>query len=83
MAEKKTYIFSFDVVESWRASFEAESDEEAAKLYKQLVDGDINTEDLPEYFEKNKGLDTDYTSYGLEDINGNPIDTEEDEEPND
>lgn len=77
MSEKKTYVFRFDVVESWKASFEASSDEEAAKLFKQLVDGDINGEDLPEYTEKNSGIETDYESYGLEDAAGNPIEVEE------
>jgi hypothetical protein len=83
MSEKKIYNFRFDVVESWKASFEASSDEEAAKLFKQLIDGDINGEDLPEYTEKNSGIDTDYESYGLEDAAGNPIALEENEEPND
>jgi hypothetical protein len=82
MSEKKVYVFRFDVVENWKASFEASSDEEAARLFKELVDGDTNSEDLPEYTESNKGIDTEY-SYGLEDAAGNPIALEENEEPND
>jgi hypothetical protein len=76
MSEKKIYNFRFDVVESWKASFEASSDEEAAALYKQLVDGDINGDELPEYFESNKGIDNEY--YGLEDAAGNVIQVEDD-----
>ena len=72
MSEKKIYNFRFDVVESWKASFEASSDEEAARLFKELVHGDTNGEDLPEYSESNSGIDTEY-SYGLEDAAGNPI----------
>lgn len=75
MSEKKTYFFRFDVVESWKATFEASSDEEAAALFKQVADGDINGNDLPGYTESNKGIDTDY-SYGVEDAAGNPIEVE-------
>ena len=76
MSEKKIYNFRFDVVESWKASFEASSDEEAAALYKQLIDGDINGDELPEYFESNKGIDTGY--YALEDAAGKVIEVEAD-----
>lgn len=76
MSEKKTYIFRFDVIESWKASFEASSDEEASRLFKQLTDGDIDSEDLAEYSESNKGIDTEY--YILEDAAGNQIEVEND-----
>lgn len=77
MSEKKTYVIRFDVVESWKASFEAESPEEAALLFKQLREGEINGDELPEYFEKNNGIETDY-SYGLEDESGNQVEVSED-----
>jgi hypothetical protein len=76
MSEKKTYVFRFDVVESWKASFEASSDEEAARLFKELTGGDLNGDDLPEYVEKNSGIDTEY--YVLEDAAGKVIEVEED-----
>lgn len=76
MSEKKIYVFRFDVVESWKASFEASSDEEAARLFKQLTNGDIDSEDLPEYTESNKGLDTEY--YVLEDAAGKHIEVDND-----
>ena len=76
MSEKKIYNFRFDVVESWKASFEASSDEEAMRLFKELTEGDLNGDDLPEYFEKNSGIDTEY--YVLEDAAGKPIEVEED-----
>jgi len=76
MSEKKIYNFRFDVVESWKASFEASSDEEAMRLFKELTEGDLNGDDLPEYVEKNSGIDTEY--YVLEDAAGNPIEVEED-----
>jgi hypothetical protein len=76
MSEKKTYVFRFDVVESWKASFEASSDEEAARLFKELTAGDLNGDDLPEYVEKNSGIDTEY--YVLEDAAGKVIEVEED-----
>lgn len=83
MSEKKIYNFRFDVIESWKASFEAESDQEAARLMQQVIDGDINGNDLPGYTESNKGIDTDYESYGLEDAAGNRIIVQKEEEPND
>lgn len=83
MSEKKTYVFRFDVVESWKASFEAESDQEAARLFQQVIDGDINPNELPDYFEKNSGIDTDYESYGLEDAAGKLIFIQREEESND
>jgi hypothetical protein len=46
------------------------------RLFKELTDGDLNGDDLPEYVEKNSGIDTEY--YVLEDAAGNPIEVEED-----
>lgn len=82
MAEKKSYMFRFDVVESWKAWFEAESDEEAAELFKKLRNGDIETDELPGYGESNKGIDANY-DYGLENEAGQYVDIKEDEESND
>lgn len=82
MSEKKTYIFSYDVVESWKVWFEAESPEEAAKLYMQVTEGEINPSELPGFFEKNKGIESEFP-YGLEDEAGNPIAAEANEVSND
>lgn len=78
MSQKKTYTVRFDVVESWKASFEAESEEEAKQLFKDFAAGEITGEELPEYFEKNIGIDTDF-AYGLEDEAGNQVELPADE----
>ena len=58
------YQFRFDVVESWSCSFTAESREQAEELYRQVQDGEINLDDLPNYLDKNSGIDTEL--YALE-----------------
>lgn len=58
------YQFRFDVVESWSCSFTAESREQAKELYRQVQDGEINLDDLPNYLDKNSGIDTEL--YALE-----------------
>jgi hypothetical protein len=64
------YQFRFDVVESYSCSFTAESREQAEELYRQVQDGEINTDELPEYLEKNSGIDTELyeleNGYGAE-----------------
>ena len=58
------YQFRFDVVESWSCSFTAENREQAEELYRQVQDGEINLDDLPNYLDKNSGIDTEL--YALE-----------------
>ena len=58
------YIFRYDVIENWSASFSADSREHAEELYRQVVEGDLNPQDLPDFYEKNSGVDNYY--YELE-----------------
>lgn len=71
------YEVAFDVVEHWRGWFEAESDEEAARIYNDLLNGDADLTELPGYEERNYGIQTDYNNYGLRDDTGNYVNTEE------
>jgi hypothetical protein len=61
-----TYEFRYEVVESWKATFVAESIEHAKALLQQLADDEIDTDDLPEYSERNKGIESDYSNSVVE-----------------
>lgn len=55
----KHYQFWFSVEETWTARFTADSLEEAQAMLEQAIDdGSGFAELLPNYIEKNKGLDT-------------------------
>jgi hypothetical protein len=52
-----TFTFWYDESASYRATFEAESLEEATELLRQVNDGEIMFDDLPEFGDKQKGND--------------------------
>ena len=60
------YMFSHYVTEAWTASFDADSLEHAEELLEQANNGDINLSELPNYQEKNKGLDLEVDLNSLE-----------------
>ena len=62
----KHYQFWYNVEEAWKASFTANSLEEAEALLEQVENGDINLDELPNYYERNKGLDTSIDTASLE-----------------
>jgi hypothetical protein len=62
----KTYSFRFNEVSMNQVWFEAESDEKAAKLVRKLVDDEINFDDLPNKFERNRGIELDFSVSLLE-----------------
>ena len=62
----KRYEFWHNVEETWKASFVADSLEQAQELLEQAENGDINLVDLPGYWEKNKGLSLEIDLNSLE-----------------
>jgi hypothetical protein len=62
----KRYEFWHNVEEAWKASFTADSLEQAQELLEQAENGDINLVDLPGYWEKNKGLSLEIDMNSLE-----------------
>jgi hypothetical protein len=63
------YTFYHNVEETWKASFTADSMEHAIELLEAADNGDINLSDLPDYDEKNKGLDLNVDIDSLEEWN--------------
>lgn len=63
---KQRYIFWYNVEEAWKASFLADSDEHAEELLEQMQNGEIEFSDLPGYWEKNKGIETDIDVNSIE-----------------
>ena len=63
------YTFWHNVEETWKASFTADSMEHAEQLLEAAQDGDMNLSDLPDYDERNKGLDLNIDIASLEEWN--------------
>jgi hypothetical protein len=63
---EKRYTFWFNVEEAWKASFVADSLEHATELLEMVENGDMNTDELPKYWEKNKGLESVIDTNSLE-----------------
>lgn len=61
------YMFSFYVKEAWTAAFEADSEEHALELLKQVQADEISLSDLPDYVEENHGVETEIDLDSLED----------------
>lgn len=51
-----TFFIRFDVIESWKATFTADTFEEAEALVKQLEADEISTKDLDNFVDKNIGI---------------------------
>ncbi len=54
-----TFTFWYNESATYRAFFEAESLEEATELLRQVNDGEIMFDDLPQFSDKQKGNDID------------------------
>jgi hypothetical protein len=62
----KRYSVWMDVTETWKVYFEAQDLEQAKQILRDLETGEVDTEDVPEYFEKNKGIEKHYALDTLE-----------------
>jgi hypothetical protein len=62
----KTYTFWYDETYTYKAGFTAESLEEAQKLLAEVFEGETAIEDLPGYWSKDKGYESDYAPETLE-----------------
>lgn len=63
----KRYEFWYNIEETWKASFIADSLEHAQELLDAALEEDeLSEETLPGYWEKNKGLSRDVDIMGLE-----------------
>lgn len=63
----KTYSFRFNEVSMNQVWFEAENVTQAHELMKKCENGDINVSDLPKAYERNRGIDLDFSVSILED----------------
>ena len=65
----KRFEFWYDVTETWKASFEADSLEHAKELLDAAMElGDVSEDTLPGFISKNKGLDAAYDEQSLEEV---------------
>jgi hypothetical protein len=62
----KTYTFWYSEEYTYKAGFQAESLEEATKLINEVFEGDTAIEDLPAFWSKDKGYESDYSPETLE-----------------
>jgi hypothetical protein len=65
----KRFEFWYNVEETWKASFVADSLEHAKQLLDAAMElGDVSEDTLPGFWSKNKGLDVDYDKNSLEEV---------------
>jgi hypothetical protein len=62
----KTYTFWYSETYTYKAGFQAESLEEAKKLLNDVFDGERDINTLPEFWFKDKGYETEYSSDTIE-----------------
>lgn len=60
------YSFRFDEVSMNQVWFEAKNDDEAKSLMEQVMKDEINISDLPEFEERNRGIEIDFSVSILE-----------------
>lgn len=60
------YTFWHNIEEAWKSGFEADSLEHAQELLEAVENGDMNLSDLPDYWERNKGIDLAIDTASLE-----------------
>lgn len=61
------YRFTYEVVETWTGYFDAENDEQAELLYRNMADNDENPEEvLPNYGERNFDIARNHEGFGVE-----------------
>lgn len=62
----KTYTFWYSETYTYKGGFDAENLEEAKELLSKVFDGEIGIEELPEFWNKDKGYEADYSPETLE-----------------
>jgi hypothetical protein len=67
MSDKKTFTFRFNEVSMQQVWFEAANEEEAKELMRKCEDDEMNISDLPKAFERNRGIELDFSVSMLED----------------
>ena len=67
MSDKKTFTFRFNEVSMQQVWFEAANEEEAKELMRKCEEDEMNISDLPKAFERNRGIQLDFSVSMLED----------------
>jgi hypothetical protein len=67
MRDKKTFTFRFNEVSMQQVWFEAANEEEAKELMRKCEEDEMNISDLPKAFERNRGIELDFSVSMLED----------------
>lgn len=62
------YFIRFDVHESWKGTFDADNMEHAKELVRQLADDEIGTGELPNFQDRNMGIDIEVFEGSLEEL---------------
>jgi hypothetical protein len=61
-----TFNFRFNEVSMQQVWFEAESEEEAKELMRKCEEEEMNISDLPKAYERNRGIELDFSVSMLE-----------------
>jgi len=67
MSDKKTFTFRFNEVSMQQVWFEAANEEEAKELMRKCEEEEMNISDLPKAYERNRGIELDFSVSMLED----------------
>ena len=67
MKKSKVFTFRFNEVSMNQVWFEAENEEEARALMQKVQNDEMNISDLPEAYERNRGIELDFSVSMLED----------------
>lgn len=62
------YFVRFDVVEGWKATFEADNLEHAKELLQQVSEDEISIGDLPNFDDRNSGIEVEIYEDSLEEL---------------
>lgn len=63
----KTFTFRFNEVSMNQVWFSAENEEQAKALMQKVQDDEMNISDLPKAYERNRGIELDFSVSMLED----------------
>jgi hypothetical protein len=64
----KKYTFWYSETYTYKGGFEAESLEEAKKLLNEVFEGEMSIQELPWFWNKDKGYEADYSPETLEEV---------------
>lgn len=67
------YFVRFDVVESWKGTFEADNLDHAKQLLTSVIEGDENFDDLKNADSRNSGIQVEVYEDSLEELPSAPI----------